>query len=427
MSATALSLPRRFASLVKLEHTVFALPFAYVGAFLAVDGFPRPRPVLWITLAMIGARTLAMALNRLVDARSTPATRARQSARSPPARSRGRRCGRSVRRRARALPRRGVPARADRSLALADPRRHVRRLPVPEAGHLALPPLARGLHRAGAARRLARGDRAAHRGRRGRCSPPRASGWRASTSSTRSSTSRTTAPQAFARGRRASASAGCSWVRGCFIWRPWRCSRPSGPGSRPASSTGSASAPSQGSALRALARAARRPPPADAAFFTVNGVISVVFFVFVALDTLTDRYRGASATTGEARPSDRGGGLEKRYGRKRACAGSRSTVPRSGFLLVTGPTGRARRRSSGSWPGLAAPTRGRSGRRRQGRSRVCRARAAALPRADGAREPRALRPALPRSASGASGAGCCSSGSVSGRRAATGCRRSRGV
>ena len=68
MSATALSLPRRFASLVKLEHTVFALPFAYVGAFLAVDGFPGVGPLLWITLAMAGARTLAMALNRLIDA-----------------------------------------------------------------------------------------------------------------------------------------------------------------------------------------------------------------------------------------------------------------------------------------------------------------------------------------------------------------------
>jgi 4-hydroxybenzoate polyprenyltransferase len=68
MSATALSLPRRFASLVKLEHTVFALPFAYVGAFLAVDGYPGTRTILWLTLAMAGARTLAMALNRLIDA-----------------------------------------------------------------------------------------------------------------------------------------------------------------------------------------------------------------------------------------------------------------------------------------------------------------------------------------------------------------------
>jgi 4-hydroxybenzoate polyprenyltransferase len=68
VSAEALSLPRRFASLVKFEHTVFALPFAYVGAFLAVDGYPGTGPLVWITLAMIGARTLAMALNRLVDA-----------------------------------------------------------------------------------------------------------------------------------------------------------------------------------------------------------------------------------------------------------------------------------------------------------------------------------------------------------------------
>ena len=68
MSATALSLPRRFASLVKFEHTVFALPFAYVGAFLAVDGYPGTANLIWLTLAMVGARTLAMALNRLVDA-----------------------------------------------------------------------------------------------------------------------------------------------------------------------------------------------------------------------------------------------------------------------------------------------------------------------------------------------------------------------
>jgi 4-hydroxybenzoate polyprenyltransferase len=59
--------PRRFASLVKLEHTLFALPFAYVGAFLAVDGVPSGHDLLWITLAMVGARSLAMGLNRLID------------------------------------------------------------------------------------------------------------------------------------------------------------------------------------------------------------------------------------------------------------------------------------------------------------------------------------------------------------------------
>ena len=68
MSATAIGLPRRLASLVKLEHTVFALPFAYVGAFLAWDDVPRTRDLLWITVAMVGARTLAMGLNRLIDA-----------------------------------------------------------------------------------------------------------------------------------------------------------------------------------------------------------------------------------------------------------------------------------------------------------------------------------------------------------------------
>jgi 4-hydroxybenzoate polyprenyltransferase len=68
VSGAALSLPRRFAALVKFEHTIFALPFAYVGAFLAVDGYPGTGPLVWLTLAMAGARTLAMALNRLIDA-----------------------------------------------------------------------------------------------------------------------------------------------------------------------------------------------------------------------------------------------------------------------------------------------------------------------------------------------------------------------
>jgi len=60
--------PGRFISLVKFEHTIFALPFAYVGAFLAVDGVPSAHDLLWITVAMIGARSLAMGLNRLIDA-----------------------------------------------------------------------------------------------------------------------------------------------------------------------------------------------------------------------------------------------------------------------------------------------------------------------------------------------------------------------
>jgi 4-hydroxybenzoate polyprenyltransferase len=56
------------ARLVRLEHTVFALPFAYAGALLAADGWPGLGDLAWVTLAMVGARTLAMAVNRLVDA-----------------------------------------------------------------------------------------------------------------------------------------------------------------------------------------------------------------------------------------------------------------------------------------------------------------------------------------------------------------------
>ena len=69
MTAVVAPLPTRFARLVKIEHTVFALPFAYVGAFLAVAGVPSAHDLVWITLAMVGARSLAMGLNRLIDAR----------------------------------------------------------------------------------------------------------------------------------------------------------------------------------------------------------------------------------------------------------------------------------------------------------------------------------------------------------------------
>lgn len=81
MSTVVAPLPARFARLVKIEHTVFALPFAYVGAFLAVDGVPTAHDLLWITLAMVGARSLAMALNRLIDVRidaRNPRTAARE-------------------------------------------------------------------------------------------------------------------------------------------------------------------------------------------------------------------------------------------------------------------------------------------------------------------------------------------------------------
>jgi 4-hydroxybenzoate polyprenyltransferase len=65
---SAVALPRRFASLVKIEHTVFALPFAYIGALLCRNEIPSLHDLVWITLAMVGARSLAMSINRLADA-----------------------------------------------------------------------------------------------------------------------------------------------------------------------------------------------------------------------------------------------------------------------------------------------------------------------------------------------------------------------
>ena len=58
---------RYFFEAIKVEHTVFALPFAYIGMILAAGGWPGWRIFFWITVAMVAARTLAMATNRLVD------------------------------------------------------------------------------------------------------------------------------------------------------------------------------------------------------------------------------------------------------------------------------------------------------------------------------------------------------------------------
>lgn len=53
--------------MIKIEHTLFALPFAFLGAVLAASGIPTLAQILWITLAMIGARSTAMAFNRVAD------------------------------------------------------------------------------------------------------------------------------------------------------------------------------------------------------------------------------------------------------------------------------------------------------------------------------------------------------------------------
>jgi 4-hydroxybenzoate polyprenyltransferase len=58
---------RDFLELIKFEHTVFALPFAYLGMLLAAGGWPGLRQILWITLAMAAARTVAMGFNRIAD------------------------------------------------------------------------------------------------------------------------------------------------------------------------------------------------------------------------------------------------------------------------------------------------------------------------------------------------------------------------
>ena len=52
---------------IAFSHTIFALPFAYIGAILAKGGIPTGWELLWITLAMVGARSAAMALNQMID------------------------------------------------------------------------------------------------------------------------------------------------------------------------------------------------------------------------------------------------------------------------------------------------------------------------------------------------------------------------
>ena len=59
---------RIFLEMIKFSHTIFALPFALTGALLAAGGVPTLRQLTWIVLAMVGARTAAMAMNRLIDA-----------------------------------------------------------------------------------------------------------------------------------------------------------------------------------------------------------------------------------------------------------------------------------------------------------------------------------------------------------------------
>ena len=58
---------RDFLELIKFEHTIFALPFAYLGMLLAAGGWPGWHLIIWISIAMAAARTVAMGFNRLAD------------------------------------------------------------------------------------------------------------------------------------------------------------------------------------------------------------------------------------------------------------------------------------------------------------------------------------------------------------------------
>ncbi|MCP4292817.1 MAG: UbiA family prenyltransferase [bacterium] len=64
-----MSVVSRYFSLIKFEHTIFALPFAVISLLVASGGKPQLSTLLWVMVAMVGARSAAMAFNRLADAR----------------------------------------------------------------------------------------------------------------------------------------------------------------------------------------------------------------------------------------------------------------------------------------------------------------------------------------------------------------------
>ena len=58
---------RTWAGMIKIEHSLFALPFAWLGCFLALRALPPLIPVVWLTIGMVGIRCFAMTLNRIAD------------------------------------------------------------------------------------------------------------------------------------------------------------------------------------------------------------------------------------------------------------------------------------------------------------------------------------------------------------------------
>ena len=82
--STVIKNTRLTLEMIKIEHTLFALPFAFLGAVLAARGLPTPWQILWIVVAMVGARSAAMAFNRIAD-RSYDARNPRTASRALPA------------------------------------------------------------------------------------------------------------------------------------------------------------------------------------------------------------------------------------------------------------------------------------------------------------------------------------------------------
>jgi 4-hydroxybenzoate polyprenyltransferase len=82
--STVIKNTRLTLEMIKIEHTLFALPFAFLGAVLAANGLPSLRQVFWIVVAMVGARSTAMAFNRIAD-RTYDARNPRTALRALPA------------------------------------------------------------------------------------------------------------------------------------------------------------------------------------------------------------------------------------------------------------------------------------------------------------------------------------------------------
>jgi 4-hydroxybenzoate polyprenyltransferase len=82
--STVIKNTRLTLEMIKIEHTLFALPFAFLGAVLAARGLPTAWQILWIVVAMVGARSAAMAFNRIAD-RNFDAKNPRTASRALPA------------------------------------------------------------------------------------------------------------------------------------------------------------------------------------------------------------------------------------------------------------------------------------------------------------------------------------------------------